>query len=95
MQFGEDVEADVSAELLERTPGMATFNPFTWPCLHRRPLAFIAHADSDLMLRDAEAVAAMESAFGELGWTFDGPSPYGLLFKEVDGPRYVAVVDLD
>jgi hypothetical protein len=34
-------------------------------------------------------------AFAEIGQKFDALTPYALVFKEVDGERYRAVVDFD
>lgn len=82
-------------ELLRRTPGIASFNAFGWPVLDGLPMAFVGYGEDEALIALPEVQAAIGEAFGELGWTFDGPSPYALLFKELDGPRYRAVVDLD
>lgn len=80
------------AEVLQRTPGFPVFNPFDWPVLDGAPLAFIGYGDEPAVWNDAEARAAINAAFEEEAVA---PAPYALVFKELDGPRYVAVVDLD
>lgn len=82
-------------EVLRRTPAVECFNPFEWPVLDGRPLAFVGYGEDEALIALPEVQAAIGEAFGALGWTFDGPSPYALVFREIDGPRYVAVVDLD
>jgi uncharacterized protein CbrC (UPF0167 family) len=82
-------------EVLRRTPGVACFNGFAWPVLDGRPLAFVGYGEDEALIALPEVQAAIGDAFEPLGWTFDGPSPYALVFRELDGPRYRAVVDLD
>ena len=98
-QLNEDVEdgADpaLEEEVLRRTPGVDGFNPFRWPVLDGKPLAFVGHGEDEALIALPEVQAAIAEAFEALGWTFDGPSPYALVFREIDGPRYRAVVDLD
>jgi uncharacterized protein CbrC (UPF0167 family) len=89
---GADLE--LTQEVLQRTPGVACFNPFEWPVLDAKPLAFIGYGEEKSLIAIPEVRAAMEDAFAEVGWDF-GPSPYALLFREVDGERYRVVVDLD
>jgi uncharacterized protein CbrC (UPF0167 family) len=87
----------LESELLQRTPGVFCFNPYEWPVLEGRPLAFLGYGEDDVVLKDAEAQAAIKAAFQAIGWDFEvGTStPYALVFKEVDGSRYRAVIDLD
>jgi len=92
-------EADpiLERELLERTPGVACFNPFDWPVLDRKPLAFLGYGDNKSVLANGEAQTAIKLAFDEMGWEFEPatPTPYALVFKEIDGDRYRVAIDLD
>jgi uncharacterized protein CbrC (UPF0167 family) len=90
------VNADpaLAQEVLQRTPGVACFNPFDWPVLDANPLAFMGYGEDEALIAVPAVRAAMESAFRKFGWEF-GPSPYALIFKELDGDRYKVVIDLD
>lgn len=97
-----DIEIDNAApaleiELLQRTPGVSCFNPFEWPVLDTKPLAFIGYGEDDVILKDRAAQDAIKAAFEELDWEYEPgtPTPYALVFREVDGDRYRAVIDLD
>ena len=98
-----DVELDeadpaLEAELLQRTPGVACFNPFEWPVLDGRPLASIGSGPEAGVVDNPDAQAAIAAAYEEMGWgdVESNPSdPYALVFKELDGGRYRAVIDLD
>lgn len=86
---------ELKEELLRRTPGVACFNPFDWPVLDGKPLAFLGYGEDEALISSPDARSAIEAAFEEIGWEFEGPSPYILLFKEIDGGRFRAVIDLD
>jgi uncharacterized protein len=79
-------------EVKQRTPGFATFNPFEWPVHDGMPMAFMGYGDEAKWEHVPEALAAMrmenegEDCF---------PAPYVLIFKQVDGPAYRAVLDFD
>ncbi|WP_312589747.1 CbrC family protein [Comamonas terrigena] len=96
-----DVELDgadpaLEQELLERTPGVACFNPFEWPVLDSMPMAFLGYGEDKGLLAIDAVRSAISETFAEVGWTEPaGPSPYLLVFKEVNGDRYRAVLDLD
>lgn len=81
-------------EVLQRTPGVACFNPFEWPVLDAKPMAFIGYGEDERLIAIPAVRTAMESAFAQFGWDF-GPSPYALIFREVDGDRYQIEIDLD
>jgi uncharacterized protein len=86
----------LTAEVLQRTPGFATFNAFDWPVIDGEPLVFIGHGDveavwSDPAMRDA-IIAAWKSAYDE---DLDEPSPYALVFRTLDGQRLRVVFDFD
>ena len=91
----EGAAAELEDELLRRTPGVASFNPFPWPVLDGVPLAFIGYGEDEALIALPKVRAAMAEAFAEIGWEAEGPSPYALLFREVAGVRWRAVVDLD
>ena len=87
----------METELLQRTPGVACFNPYEWPVLDGKPLAFQGYGEDEAILKNADAQAAIKTAFDEEDWEFEPgtPTPYALVFKEIDGDRYKAVIDLD
>lgn len=88
--------ADLVAEVVQRTPGLDTYNPFDWPVLAGEPLAFIGHGDDPAIWNDPEVQAAIRVMFAEAGWDdADGPSPYALVFRSLKTHEYVAVMDLD
>ncbi len=87
------MDEGIIEELLQRTPGVACFNPFTWPVIDRVPLAFIGYGDDKRIWDKPEARAAIVAAFGELDSACDGP--YALVFRTLDGAQYFAVIDMD
>lgn len=91
----DDADPELEDEVLRRTPGVSSFNPFAWPVLDGEPLAFVGYGEDEALIALPEVRAAIGEAFQELGRTFDGPSPYALVFKALDGPLYRAVIDLD
>ena len=88
-------EPSLKMEVRQRTPGVACYNPFEWPVLDAKPLAFAGYGEDENLLDIAAVRSAIEAAFGEIGQKFNGPTPYALVFKEIDGERYRAVVDFD
>ena len=88
-------EPSLEKEVLQRTPGVACYNPFEWPVLDAKPLAFVGYGEDQCLLDIAAVRSAIEAAFGEIGRKFDGPTSYALVFKEIDGERYRAVLDFD
>mgnify|MGYP003693076135 CR=1 FL=1 len=48
-------------------------------------------------LTNAGAQDAIKAAFDDLDWEFERgtPTPYALVFREIDGNRYRAAIDLD
>ena len=91
----EEVDETLADELLQRTPGVPSFNPFHWPVVERVPLVFIGYGDDQRIWGNADARAAIVAAFGELDSNCDGPSPYALVFQTLDSTRYCAVIDFD
>lgn len=91
----ECVSPEAARELLQRTPGVACFNPFAWPVLDGMPLAYIGVGDAPALTALPDVCAAVAAAFEEIGWEPEEQSPYALLFREVDGSRWRAVIDLD
>lgn len=88
-------DSSLETEVLQRTPGVACYNPFEWPVLDAKPLAFAGYGEDQDLLDIAAVRSAIEAAFAEIKQTFDGPTPYALVFKEIDGERYRAVLDFD
>lgn len=92
----EGADSELQTELLERTPGVASFNPFPWPVRNGVPLAFVGHGDDEAVQRIPEAHAATAQAALECG--FDDialPTPYALVFKGLDEAHYAVVFDFD
>lgn len=79
-------------EIEQRTPGFATYNPFDWASIDGEPMAFMGYGDEEKWKYVGEARAAMCETYGGQDAY---PSPYFLLFKELDGNRYRATLDLD
>jgi hypothetical protein len=91
----DGAEPSLEKEVLQRTPGVASYNPFDWPVLDAKPLAFAGYG-GDQNLREIVGVrSAIEAAFGEMGREFPRATSFALIFKELDGERYHAIVDLD
>ena len=88
-------EPGLEKEVLQRTPGVASYNPFELPVLDAKPLAFLGYGEDQDLLDIVAVRSAIEAAFAEIGREFDGPASYALVFKEIDGERYRAVVDFD
>jgi uncharacterized protein len=88
-------EPSLEEEVLQRTPGVASYNAFDWPVLDAKPMAFVGYGEDEDLLDIIAVRSAIEAAFGELGRKFDGPTSYALVFKEIDGEQYRAVVDFD
>jgi uncharacterized protein CbrC (UPF0167 family) len=90
----EGAEPALAKEVLQRTPGVACFNPFDWPVLDAKPLAFVGYGEDPDLFANPDVRAAIGEALEALGWDC-GPSPYALIFREIDGKRYRVSVDLD
>lgn len=88
----DDAKPELERELRERTPGVACFNPFRWPVLDGVPLAFIGYGDDKSLPCNPNIQAAVTRAAGE---DFPLPTPYALIFKELNGDRYEAAIDFD
>ena len=58
-------------------------------------MAFVGYGDDEHLLEIVAVRSAIKAAFAEVGQTLDGPTPYALVFKEIDGERYRAVIDVD
>ncbi|MEZ6023681.1 MAG: CbrC family protein [Hyphomonadaceae bacterium] len=92
----DGAEPALETELLQRTPGVACFNPFVWPVLDGTPLAFLGYGDDPSFAKIEAAQAAAARAGEDVGLDdMDLPSAYALVFKELDGERYEASLDFD
>jgi uncharacterized protein CbrC (UPF0167 family) len=93
----DDVDPVLENELLRRTPGVSCFNPFVWPVLDGKPLAFLHYGDDSAVnvFSLPRVKSAIAEAFAEFGFDASEPGPYALLFKEIDGDRYRVTIDLD
>ncbi len=96
IEFEFEVPRELADEVLERTPGVACFNPFVWPIHNGKPMVFIGYGDSPKLAKNAAAIEATENAFRALGAEgVSGPSPYALIFQELGGEVLRAVIDMD
>jgi uncharacterized protein len=94
--FGDDADEALAEEVMQRTPGFATFNAFEWPVLDAKPLAFFGHAEEDLVWTTPEAAEAVRKLYrDEQDEELKGRTPYAVVFRQVDGPRHVAILDFD
>ncbi len=92
----ECADPDLAEELLKRTPNVSSFNPYEWPVLDGRPLAFIGHGDDAGVWSQPAARAAMQSAWRQMyEEDLNEPTPYLLVFRELDGDRYGTAFDFD
>ena len=92
----EDIDPGLQEELLCRTPGVACFNPFSWPVIDGMPMAFLLYGDEKSELWELPTVKdAVRLAFGDWPWDGKTPGSYVLLFKQTDGDQYRAVIDPD
>jgi uncharacterized protein CbrC (UPF0167 family) len=87
----EDVEAELAAEILYRTPGVASINCFGWPVRDGQPLAYLGVGDEAGLRADASVRAAiLEASGGE-----ETHGSHALMFRSLDGATTVAVFDFD
>lgn len=92
-----DVDASTAywEEINHRTPGIPTWNPIIWPVIGGMPLAFVASGESKRFPIGPNVDKAIANAWNEIGWDTPGEVSYVLLFKQIDGPEYRAVIDFD
>ncbi len=94
--FEDDVSADLDAEVMQRTPGFATFNAFQWPVRRGKPFAYVGHGEEDSTWQNRDAAAAIRKLYAdEYDEKLEGTTPYALVFKELDGRKHIAILDLD
>lgn len=91
--FGAD--PDLTDEVQHRTPGVPSYQDFEWPVLDGKPMTFAGYGEDKSLFATPAVRSAIKTAFEEIGQTRDGPTSYALIFKELDGERYRAVVDFD
>ena len=90
------VDAELAQEVLQRTPGVACYNPFSWPVRNAIPLAFIGYGDEPAILADPRACDAIDAAWrAETGSPLEGSCAYLLIFRSLDASTYEAVIDPD
>ncbi|MBI1361171.1 MAG: hypothetical protein GC155_12920 [Alphaproteobacteria bacterium] len=86
----------LTAEVMQRTPGFATFNAFDWPVIDGQPLVFVGNGDADAVWNDPELRAAITAAWKEeYEEDLDEPSSYALVFRTLDGKQTRIVFDSD
>lgn len=83
-------------EIMQRTPGFASFNAFEWPVSRGLPLAFAGYGDDRAFAELSAARKAIREAgkmLGERDW--DYPATYALVFQDLKRGSYHAIADLD
>lgn len=92
-----EVDADPAywEEINHRTPGIPTWNPIKWPVIGGMPLAYVASGESKRFPTGSMVDKAVTDAWSEIGWDTPGDPGYVLLFKQIDGPEYRAIIDFD
>lgn len=91
--FDAEPSEALAAEVEQRTPGFATYNPFIWPVRDGAPLAFLGFG-ADANLAELIGVKLAIAALGQdMGGEIDPDS--ALIFKSLEGDVYVATLDLD
>jgi uncharacterized protein CbrC (UPF0167 family) len=91
----DEVDEALEREVMQRTPGFSTFNAFTWPVLDGKPMVYVGHGDEDETWENPAAAAAIRKLYEDEGDPVEETTPYALVFRELDGPRHVAILDLD
>jgi uncharacterized protein len=82
-------------EINHRTPGIPTWNPIQWPVIEGIPLAFVAVGETKQFPTGADVDDAVAKAWQKIEHENLGPINYVLLFKQIDGPQYRAIIDFD
>lgn len=91
--FDEEPSETLAAEVEQRTPGFATYNPFVWPVRNGMPLAFLGFGADD----NLAGVLGVKAAIATLAVDMGGEIAPGdaLIFKTLEGETYIATLDLD
>jgi uncharacterized protein CbrC (UPF0167 family) len=92
-EFDSKTSEALAAEVEQRTPGFATYNPFIWPVRNRVPLAFLGFG-ADEPLKGNRGVKGAIAALAEEMNGEIAPD-YAMIFKALDSDEYVATLDLD
>lgn len=95
--FDGDVDDDMAEEIMQRTPGFSTYNAFEWPVLDGKPMVYVGHGDEDTTWANPQAAEAIRKLWADRGQPLKPgqKTPYGMVFRELDGDRYTAIIDLD
>ena len=93
LSFDDEPSDDLMAEVEQRTPGFATYNPFVWPVRDSVPLAFLGFGEDDNLAREPQVKAAIAALAKEMGSEV-APSD-AMIFRTLDGATYVATLDMD
>ena len=96
VDFSDHVGAESRRDVMLRTPGVASFNPFTWPVVDGEPMAFLGVGDRDAFWAIPQCRDAMQAMWRDvLGEELPGPTPYLLIFKRLTTDRYGCALNLD
>jgi uncharacterized protein len=94
--FSDEVDAEVEGEVMQRTPGFPTFNPFVWPVSDGMPMVYMGVGDDKQFWRDEACREAMKQFWRqEIGGDLDGPAYQLLVFKSLDNSKFGFALDLD
>jgi uncharacterized protein CbrC (UPF0167 family) len=93
--FAEHADDALGEEVMQRTPGFSTFNAFEWPVLDGQPMVYVGHGDEPGTWKNAAAAEAIRQLYEDEGDPLEGTTPYAIVFRELDGTRHVAIMDLD
>jgi len=94
-EFAEDADEALAMEVMQRTPGFATFNAFAWPVRDGKPMVYVGHGEEAGTWNNQAAAEAIRQLYEDEGDPFGGTTPYAIVFKELDGPQHLAIMDLD
>lgn len=91
------LDEEIKSELFLNTPCVSSYNPFEWQVLEGIPMAFVGYGEDKGLWKIPNAVRAMQAAWEEFypDTVLDGPTSYLMVFKEVEGEKYTAIIDLD
>ncbi|HVK80953.1 MAG TPA: CbrC family protein [Verrucomicrobiae bacterium] len=93
LSFDDEPSEELMAEVEQRTPGFATYNPFVWPVRDGVPLAFLGFGEDDNLAREHEVKTAIAALGKEMGSEI-APGD-AMIFRTLDGAVYVATLDMD
>jgi uncharacterized protein CbrC (UPF0167 family) len=96
IEFSDEVDRIVEAEILQLTPGFPMFNPITWPVRKGTPLVYLGIGDEERFWKDEACRLAMQRFWHiEIGEELVEPTSYILIFRTLDGSEFGFALDFD